>query len=146
MAATFTVLGFIMIAAMVHTCTGSPLLQSAHEAQEVSEPREIGGTQVQRGARSRDMRTERFAPLPEDQQRFTSKQLLQALSGKCRRTEIIFTLGSSLIHASFCPFSCFDRNDPAGRLHFRLSGLGGLRAPQYGLKFLINDHHLSAFH
>ncbi|XP_053490685.1 uncharacterized protein LOC128613682 [Ictalurus furcatus] len=89
MAATFTVLGFIMIAAMVHTCTGSPLLQSAHEAQEVSEPREIRGMQVQRGAQSRDMRTERFAPLPEDQQRFTSKQLLQALSEMIQRDDCI---------------------------------------------------------
>lgn len=83
MTATFTVLRVIMIVAMVYMCTGLPMLPSANEAHEASESHEIRGLQVQRGAQSHGVRTERFAPLPEDQGRFTSKQILQALSGKC---------------------------------------------------------------
>lgn len=88
MTATLTLLSFLVIAAMVCTCTGTPLLQSAHEAREVPESRKIRGLQVQRGAQG--PRMERFAPLPEDQRRFTSKQILQALSGKCPWMELIF--------------------------------------------------------
>ncbi|MCI4383713.1 hypothetical protein PGIGA_G00029490 [Pangasianodon gigas] len=89
MTATFKVLSFMVIAAMACTCTGSPGFPSAHEAQEVSESREIRGLQVQRGAQSRGAREERFAPLPEDQRRFTSKQILQALSEIIQRDDCI---------------------------------------------------------
>ncbi|KAG7327703.1 hypothetical protein KOW79_009309 [Hemibagrus wyckioides] len=89
MAANFQVLGFIVIVAMVFTCTASPLLSSAREAPKASESREIRGLQVQRGAQSGGARTERFAPLPEDQRRFTSKQILQALSEIIQRDDCI---------------------------------------------------------
>ncbi|KAF5909925.1 gastrin/cholecystokinin-like peptide [Clarias magur] len=72
-----------MIAATVHTCSGSPLLQ----AQEASEARDMSVPQVHRGAQSRGARPERFAPLPEDQRRFTSKQILQALSDIIQRDD-----------------------------------------------------------
>ncbi|KAK2868978.1 hypothetical protein Q7C36_000849 [Tachysurus vachellii] len=88
MAATFTVLSFILTVGMVFTCTASPVLPSAREAQ-VSESREIRGLHVQRGAQSGGARTERFAPLPEDQRRFTSKQILQALSEIIQRDDCI---------------------------------------------------------
>ncbi|KAK3532993.1 hypothetical protein QTP70_006192 [Hemibagrus guttatus] len=77
MAATFPVLSFIVIVAMV----------SLHLAR--TESREIRGLPVQRGAQSGDVRTERFAPLPEDQRRFTSKQILQALSEIIQRDDCI---------------------------------------------------------
>ncbi|XP_047666569.1 uncharacterized protein LOC125140783 isoform X2 [Tachysurus fulvidraco] len=82
MAATFTVLSFLLTVGMVFTCTASPVLPSAHEAQ-------VSESHVQRGAQSGGARTERFAPLPEDQRRFTSKQILQALSEIIQRDDCI---------------------------------------------------------
>ncbi|TSM94706.1 hypothetical protein Baya_8501 [Bagarius yarrelli] len=81
MTVTFIALGFIMSVVTVYTCTASPLLPS--------ESRKITGLQVQRGAQDHDARMERFAPLPEDQRRFTSKQILQALSEIIQRDDCI---------------------------------------------------------
>ncbi|KAF7703685.1 hypothetical protein HF521_022692 [Silurus meridionalis] len=65
------------------------MFSSVLGAQKEPEPLEITGPQLQRGAQGQSVRPERFASLPEDQRRFTSKQILQALSEIIQRDDCI---------------------------------------------------------